>query len=101
MQAIDPFGYSHICDHAASYHPRRKSRPDPMDHQWATVTDMTGRGYKQGRPISSSSRQNVITSLDSGNRFFDDNMRIYKTYGTPSKVAAPKTIVVSPPVIQQ
>ena len=29
--AVDPFGYSHVCDHAASYHPRVRSKIDPMD----------------------------------------------------------------------
>ena len=90
MKAVDPFGYSHICDHAASYHPRRKSRADPLD--WATVTDMTGRGYKNTgvyqyqtvRDKRACHRVNA-GSLDQGNRFFDDNKRLYQIYGSSAK----------------
>ncbi len=41
--AIDPFGYSHICDNRASYEVRK----NPIKkEQWQSVTDMSGRGFK-------------------------------------------------------
>ncbi len=98
MKDIDPFGYSHVCDHAASYHPRPKSKFDLFQNQWTAVSDMTGRGYKQSgsrkpygytfanvRPGSARkiSPHKPISgfTLDVENRFFDDNKNIYQTYG--------------------
>lgn len=58
--------------------------------QWHSVTDMSGRGFKQahstlGQGKNSRSKVRTAADLDQGNRFFTDNKRIYETYGSLRK----------------
>ena len=86
-QVYDPLGYSHICDNAASYHPKKKSQIDKHAavNQWVGVTDMTGRGFaSKVSPFDYSVAKQQVTActLDANNRYFLDNKRIFETYGT-------------------
>ena len=79
---INPYAYTHLCDHSASYQTKKKTSNTKED--WAAVTDMTGRGYvdrSSGFPGASYKKKNTdARNLDTGNRFFEDNRRIYETY---------------------
>jgi hypothetical protein len=55
---------------------------------WATVTDVTGRGFVPDSSDFGKVRQRgkyEAHNLDEGNRFFNDNKKIYDTYGPLSK----------------
>ncbi|CDW81784.1 UNKNOWN [Stylonychia lemnae] len=81
-EKIDPFAYNHICDHPATY--QVKKRPLKKE-QWQSVTDMSGRGFTANQSSLGGKkhvRNQSKINLDQDNRFFDDNKRIYETYGT-------------------
>jgi hypothetical protein len=59
--------------------PIRRAAPK---QQWHSVTDMSGRGFNQGGNSRSRLGRNGIRQyLDENNRYFDDNRKIYQTYG--------------------
>ena len=78
-KAIDPFAYTHSCDHSASYVPKKVTKQTPT---WTGISDMTGRGFVRDDSTLTKNikkpRETIRTpgDLDQHNRFFSDNTKI-------------------------
>ena len=72
-----------MCDNSASYQPKPKAQA--VKYPWASVSDVSGRGFKPDSSDFGQQRkkrnQGTGHNLDEGNRFFTDNKSIYDNYG--------------------
>lgn len=73
---INPFAFTHTCDHAASYEPKKIKMSNPA---WTSISDMSGRGFVRDDSTLTKGmkrpRETIRQSadLDQNNRFFKDN----------------------------
>lgn len=101
---IDPFAYTHSCDHSASYEPKRTQPKQPA---WTGVSDMTGRGFvREDSTLTKGMvrpRETIKSpeNLDQGNRFFSDNKRILNQYYPRTQIVKEEEVQVDLPVQEQ